>query len=78
MKAIGFYRNLPISTLESLVDLALPELTPGEHGPPAEVHSVSVNPVDVKVRASMAPEAGQPKVIGSDAERVSCVGSARM
>jgi zinc-binding alcohol dehydrogenase family protein len=31
---------------------------------------VSVNPVDVKVRAGMAPEAGQPKVIGWDASGV--------
>jgi zinc-binding alcohol dehydrogenase family protein len=70
MKAIGYYRNLPISDPESLVDLDLPEPVPGERDLLVEVHAVSVNPVDVKVRAGMAPEAGQPKVIGWDASGV--------
>jgi zinc-binding alcohol dehydrogenase family protein len=70
MKAIGYYRNLPISNPESLIDLDLPEPVPGERDLLVEVHAVSVNPVDVKVRAGMAPEAGQPKVIGWDASGV--------
>jgi zinc-binding alcohol dehydrogenase family protein len=70
MKAIGYYRNLPISDPESLIDLDLPEPVPGERDLLVEVHAVSVNPVDVKVRAGMAPEAGQPKVIGWDASGV--------
>jgi zinc-binding alcohol dehydrogenase family protein len=70
MKAIGYYRNLPISDPESLVDLDLPEPVPGERDLLVEVHAVSVNPVDVKVRAGMAPEAGKPKVIGWDASGV--------
>jgi zinc-binding alcohol dehydrogenase family protein len=70
MKAIGYYRNLPISDPQSLVDLELPEPEPGPHDLLVEVHAVSVNPVDVKVRAKMAPEAGQPKVIGWDASGV--------
>ncbi|EOH6072778.1 zinc-binding alcohol dehydrogenase family protein [Burkholderia cenocepacia] len=70
MKAIGYYRNLPISDPESLVDLTLPEPVPGERDLLVEVRAVSVNPVDVKVRAGMAPEAGQPKVIGWDAAGV--------
>jgi zinc-binding alcohol dehydrogenase family protein len=70
MKAIGYYRNLPISDPESLIDLDLPEPVPGERDLLVEVHAVSVNPVDVKVRAGRAPEAGQPKVIGWDASGV--------
>ncbi|WP_186128055.1 zinc-binding alcohol dehydrogenase family protein [Burkholderia gladioli] len=70
MKAIGYYRNLPINDPDSLVDLDLPEPTPGEHDLLIEVRAVSVNPVDVKVRIGMAPEAGQPKVIGWDAAGV--------
>lgn len=70
MKAIGYYRNLPVSDPESLVDLTLPEPVPGERDLLVEVRAVSVNPVDVKVRAGMAPEAGQPKVIGWDAAGV--------
>lgn len=70
MKAIGYYRNLPIDDPESLVDLELPEPVPGEHDLLVEVRAVSVNPVDVKIRAHRAPEAGQPEVIGWDAAGV--------
>ena len=70
MKAIGYYRNLPINDPESLIDLELPDPQPGPRDLLVEVHAVSVNPVDVKVRARMAPEEGQPKVIGWDASGV--------
>jgi zinc-binding alcohol dehydrogenase family protein len=70
MKAIGYYRNLPISDPESLIDLELPDPQPGPRDLLVEVHAVSVNPVDVKVRANMAPESGEPKVIGWDASGV--------
>jgi zinc-binding alcohol dehydrogenase family protein len=70
MKAIGYYRNLPVSDPDSLIDLTLPEPVPGERDLLVEVRAVSVNPVDVKVRAGMPPEAGQPKVIGWDAAGV--------
>ena len=70
MKAIGYYRNLPISDPESLVDLELPDPQPGPRDLLVEVHAVSVNPVDVKVRAKMAPENGEAKVIGWDASGI--------
>lgn len=70
MKAIGYYRNLPISDAESLVDLTLDDPVPGDRDLLVEVRAVSVNPVDVKIRANKAPEAGQPKVIGWDAAGV--------
>ena len=70
MKAIGYYRNLPISDAESLVDLTLPDPTPGDRDLLVEVRAVSVNPVDVKIRANKAPDDGQPKVIGWDAAGV--------
>lgn len=70
MKAIGYYRNLPISDAESLVDLTLPDPMPGDRDLLVEVRAVSVNPVDVKIRANKVPEAGQPKVIGWDAAGV--------
>ena len=57
MKAIGYYRNLPISDAESLVDLTLPDPVPGDRDLLVEVRAVSVNPVDVKIRANKAPEA---------------------
>jgi zinc-binding alcohol dehydrogenase family protein len=70
MKAVGYFRNLPIDDIESLVDLELPEPEPGPHDLLVDVRAVSVNPVDVKVRASAAPEAGQAKVLGWDASGV--------
>ncbi|CAD6518116.1 Zinc-type alcohol dehydrogenase-like protein [Paraburkholderia hiiakae] len=70
MKAIGYYRNLPISDPESLIDLELPDPQPGPRDLLVEVHAVSVNPVDVKVRAKMAPENGEAKVIGWDASGI--------
>ncbi|MDQ2139950.1 zinc-binding alcohol dehydrogenase family protein [Alcaligenaceae bacterium B3P038] len=70
MKAIGYYRNLPISDAESLVDLTLPDPVPGNRDLLVEVRAVSVNPVDVKIRANKAPDDGQPKVIGWDAAGV--------
>ncbi|MDQ2187245.1 zinc-binding alcohol dehydrogenase family protein [Alcaligenaceae bacterium A4P071] len=70
MKAIGYYRNLPISDAESLVDLTLPDPTPGDRDLLVDVRAVSVNPVDVKIRANKAPDDGQPKVIGWDAAGV--------
>ncbi|MDQ2151776.1 zinc-binding alcohol dehydrogenase family protein [Alcaligenaceae bacterium C4P045] len=70
MKAIGYYRNLPISDAESLVDLTLPDPVPGDRDLLVDVRAVSVNPVDVKIRANKAPDDGQPKVIGWDAAGV--------
>lgn len=70
MKAVGYYRNLPIDDPESLVDLSLPDPVPGAHDLLVEVQAVSVNPVDVKIRKGVAPEADQAKVIGWDAAGV--------
>ncbi|WP_322044968.1 zinc-binding alcohol dehydrogenase family protein [Paraburkholderia sp. J67] len=70
MKAIGYHRSLPITDPDSLIDLELPEPTPGAHDLLVEVRAVSVNPVDAKVRARMAPEDGQAKVLGWDASGV--------
>lgn len=70
MKAIAYTRNLPISDPDSLQDMDLPEPVPGEHDLLVEVKAISVNPVDVKVRANVAPPDGKPKVLGWDAAGV--------
>lgn len=70
MKAVAYYRSLPIADAESLVDVELPDPQPGPRDLLVEVRAVSVNPVDVKVRAGVPPEAGQPKVLGWDAAGV--------
>ena len=76
MRAVGYRKNLPISDPDSLVDLSLPVPTPGEHDLRVRVEAVSVNPVDVKVRASSDP-GGEAKVLGFDASGVvESVGSA--
>ncbi|MGE0498729.1 MAG: zinc-binding alcohol dehydrogenase family protein [Ramlibacter sp.] len=67
MKAIGYHHPRPLTDAAALQDLELPEPQPGERDLLVRVQAVSVNPVDVKVRAGMPPEAGQPKVLGWDA-----------
>lgn len=70
MKAIGYFKNGPITAPQALVDIELPEPTPGPHDLLVDVRAVSVNPVDVKVRANSAPPAGAAKVLGWDASGV--------
>jgi zinc-binding alcohol dehydrogenase family protein len=66
MKAIAYRKSLPISDDQSLIDIELPDPTPGERDLLVEVHAISVNPVDTKVRANVAPAEGENKVLGWD------------
>jgi zinc-binding alcohol dehydrogenase family protein len=70
MKAIAYRKNLPITDADSLADIELPAPTPQGRDLLVEVRAVSVNPVDVKIRANVAPAEGQAKVIGWDAAGV--------
>ena len=70
MKAVGYYQSLPIDHPDALLDLELPEPTPGPRDLLVEVRDISVNPVDTKVRQRAQPEAGQAKVLGWDAAGV--------
>ena len=69
MKAIGYKQAGPITAPDSLIefDTAEPELGPNDLL--VDVKGISVNPVDVKVRANMSPESGT-KIIGYDASGV--------
>jgi zinc-binding alcohol dehydrogenase family protein len=67
MKAVAYRQSLPITEAESLLDVSLPEPTPGPRDLRVRVHAVSVNPVDTKVRKRAAPPAGEHKVLGWDA-----------
>jgi zinc-binding alcohol dehydrogenase family protein len=67
MKAIGYQNNLPIDDPQSLLDITLPDPVAQGRNLLVEVHAVSVNPVDTKVRKSAKPEAGAWKVLGWDA-----------
>jgi zinc-binding alcohol dehydrogenase family protein len=70
MKAVAYRQSLPIDAAESLLDVTLPEPTPGPRDLKVRVRAVSVNPVDTKVRKRAAPPAGEHKVLGWDAAGV--------
>jgi NADPH:quinone reductase-like Zn-dependent oxidoreductase len=66
MKAIAYTQSgLPIDDPKSLVDLELPDPTPGSRDLLVAVKAVSVNPVDTKVRRNTAVTV--PRVLGWDA-----------
>ncbi|WP_445682509.1 zinc-binding alcohol dehydrogenase family protein [Radicibacter daui] len=67
MKAIGYYQPQPISAETALVDLDLPMPKVGPHDLLVKVEAVSVNPVDVKLRAGAKPAEGEARVLGFDA-----------
>ena len=67
MKAIAYQTNLPIDHPDSLVDITLPDPVATGHDLLVEVHAVSVNPVDYKIRSGVKPADGEWKVIGWDA-----------
>ena len=67
MKAIAYRQALPINDPHALLDVTLPDPIPGDRDLLVEVRAISVNPVDVKVRANSNPVEGELKVIGWDA-----------
>jgi zinc-binding alcohol dehydrogenase family protein len=70
MKAVGFYRSLPIGEPESLVDLEVEKPVPTGCDLLVKVEAVSVNPVDTKVRLRGNPDPQKPKILGFDAAGV--------
>src|SRR4030081_3315593 len=69
MRAIGSDQGLVVRNRGSLqdVEIPVPELRPRDVL--VRVRAVSVNPVDVKVRAGLAPST-QPRILGFDAAGV--------
>jgi zinc-binding alcohol dehydrogenase family protein len=77
MRAIGYRVPGPITALDALVKLDLPLPTPAPHDLLVAVKAISVNPVDVKLRASASPPTGEVRVLGFDAAGVvSAIGAA--
>jgi len=70
MRAIGFQSPHPIDNADALRDINLPDPVPSGRDLLVEIRAISVNPVDVKVRASAKPESGQWRVLGYDAAGV--------
>ena len=67
MKAVAFFRPLPIDDPESLVDVTLDKPAPSGRDLLVKVAAVSVNPVDTKVRRRPVTDPDKPKVLGWDA-----------
>jgi NADPH2:quinone reductase len=67
MRAVGYKKPLPIGHPESLLDVEVPVPHPAGRDLLVEVKAVSVNPVDVKLRASTAPNGDEHKILGWDA-----------
>ncbi|RAX40536.1 zinc-binding alcohol dehydrogenase family protein [Rhizobium tropici] len=67
MRAVAYKQPQPISAETSLIDIELPTPEAKGHDLLVEVKAVSVNPVDVKVRANVAPPEGAYKIVGWDA-----------
>ena len=69
MKAIGYTDAGPISAENALIEFETDTPQPRPDDLLVEVRGISVNPVDVKVRASMQPDNG-PGILGFDAAGV--------
>jgi zinc-binding alcohol dehydrogenase family protein len=67
MKAIAYRKSLPILDADALLDIELPAPQAMGRDLLVEVKAISVNPVDVKIRANVPPADGAAKVIGWDA-----------
>lgn len=72
MKAIGYKQAGPITAADALIEFEADRPQPGPRDLLVEVRGISVNPVDVKVRAipELGPEKGQTKILGFDAAGV--------
>jgi zinc-binding alcohol dehydrogenase family protein len=70
MKAVAYRKSLPIDDADSLIDIELPAPQAQGRDLLVKVKAISVNPVDVKIRANAAPAEGEAKVIGWDAAGV--------
>lgn len=70
MKAIGYHVPGALDREDALLDLDVPAPEPGPRDLLVRVKAVSINPVDMKVRASSQPADGAPKILGWDAAGV--------
>jgi len=69
MKAIGYRNAGPISAENALIEFETDAPKPGPNDLLVEVRGISVNPVDVKVRASAQPD-DEYRILGFDAAGV--------
>ena len=67
MKAIGYKKSLPISDIDSLVDIEIPQPIATGRDVLVKISAIAVNPVDYKIRQNKPSETDEYKVIGWDA-----------
>ena len=69
MKAVSFYKSLPIADPQSFVDVSVDAPKPRPRDLLVDVRAISVNPVDTKIRAGGGPGRpdGQLQILGWDA-----------
>lgn len=70
MKAVGLYKYLPIEKEESLIDFQVEKPTTTKRDILVKIKAISINPVDVKVRAPKDKEEKEPRILGWDASGV--------
>lgn len=70
MKAVGYTVAGPIDRDDALIDTTLDMPTAEGRDLLVQVHAVSVNPVDTKVRRNKQPEEGRVGILGFDASGV--------
>jgi zinc-binding alcohol dehydrogenase family protein len=70
MKAVVYNESVPLGSPDALTDTTLPDPEPTGHDLLVEVHAVSVNPVNTKIRGGALPPPVVPKVLGWDASGV--------
>ncbi|MEM1256607.1 MAG: zinc-binding alcohol dehydrogenase family protein [Cyanobacteria bacterium P01_H01_bin.21] len=69
MKAIGYRLAGPLSAENALIEFETDMPQPGPNDLLVDIRGISVNPVDVKLRASAQPDGG-PRILGFDAAGV--------
>jgi zinc-binding alcohol dehydrogenase family protein len=67
MRAVGYSHSGAIDGQGALLDVELPDPSPGPTDLLVSVRAVAVNPVDTKIRLRRAPEPGTVGVLGWDA-----------
>jgi zinc-binding alcohol dehydrogenase family protein len=70
MRAVSYELPKAVSETDALIDVELPRPEPLGRDLLVEVKAVSVNPVDVKIRARVRPAGDEVKILGWDAAGV--------
>ncbi len=70
MKAVAYQAAMNADDPLALADVEIPTPVPGPRDCLIELRAIAINPVDIKIRQSVQPEAGEHRVLGWDAAGV--------